>query len=70
MAALIGAAVRETRKAASETTQDTTAKDSKLAVILATTIQPLQMKGGLIQTTGDTHEMHLVSWTNAAYCCN
>ena len=70
MAALIGAAVRETLKAASETTQDTTVKDSKLAAILATTIQPLQMKGGLIQTHGDIHEMHLVSWNNAAYCCN
>jgi hypothetical protein len=53
MAALLGAAVRETLKAASQTTQDTTVKDSKLAAILATTIQPLQMKGGLIQTHGN-----------------
>ena len=39
MVALIGAAVRETLKAASETSKDTTTKDSKLAVLLATTIQ-------------------------------
>ncbi len=37
MVAMIGAAVRETLKAASETSKDTTAKDSKLATIVATT---------------------------------
>ena len=70
MVALIGAAVRETLKAASETSKDTTAKDSKLAALLATTIQPLHMKNGLIHTMGETHELHLISWNNAAYCCN
>ena len=70
LAAMLGAAVRETLKAASETSKDTTAKDSKLAALLATTIQPLNMKGGLIDTTEEKHELHLMSWTNAAYCCN
>ena len=70
LAVMIGAAVRETPKAASETSKDTTAKDSKLAALLATTIQPLNMKGGLIDTTEEKHELHLMSWTNAAYCCN
>ena len=70
MVALIGAAVRETLKAASETSKDTTAKDNKLAALLATTIQPLHMKSGLIHTMGETHELHLISWNNAAYCCN
>ena len=70
MVAMIGAAVRETLKAASATSKDTTAKDSKLAALLATTIQPLHMKNGLIHTMGETHELHLISWNNAAYCCN
>ena len=28
------------------------------------------MKNGLIHTMGETHELHLISWNNAAYCCN
>ena len=52
LAAMIGAAVRETLKAASETSKDTTAKDSKLAALMATTIQPFHMNNGLIHTTG------------------